>query len=69
MPGFDNMANRPIKGVTVWKKYELVLDVPDDVVQMVFGLMSFGTGRVWVEDLNLEIVGNEVAVTNLSRPE
>lgn len=69
MPGFDNMSNRPIKGVTDWKSYELVLDVPDDVVQLVFGVMSFGTGRVWVDDLKLEIVGNDVAVTNQLTPE
>ena len=69
MPGFDNMANRPIKGRTDWKQYELVLDVPDDVVQIVFGAMSFGTGRVWLDDVKLEIVGNEVAVTNTLTPE
>ncbi|HEX4950440.1 MAG TPA: hypothetical protein VFZ34_27490 [Blastocatellia bacterium] len=69
MPGFDNMSNRPIRSVTDWKPYELVLDVPDDVVQLVFGVMSFGTGRVWVDDFSLTVVGNEVAVTNQVTPE
>lgn len=69
MPGFDNMAGRPIKGRTDWKPYELVLEVPDDVAQLVFGLMSFGTGRVWLDDVKLEVVGNEVAVTNTLTPE
>lgn len=68
-PGFDNMGNRPIKGVTDWQKYDLVLDVPDDVVAMVFGTMSFNQGTIWVDDFSLEIVGNDVAVTNMYSPE
>lgn len=69
MPGFDNMSLRPIKGVNDWKLYELVLDVPDDVMAMVFGVMSFGTGRIWVDDFSLTVVGNEIAVTNQVTPE
>lgn len=69
MPGFDNMGNRPIKGITDWQKYDLVLDVPDDVVAMVFGVMSFNQGTIWVDDFSLEIVGNDVAVTNTLSPE
>jgi len=68
MPGFDNMGNRPIKGITDWQKYDLVLDVPDDVVAMVFGVMSFNQGTIWVDDFSLEIVGNDVAVTNTLSP-
>lgn len=69
MAGFDNMGNRPIKGITDWQKYDLVLDVPDDVVAMVFGVMSHNQGTIWVDDFSLEIVGNDVAVTNILSPE
>ena len=68
MPGFDNMANRPIKGITDWQKYDLVLDVPEDVVAIVFGMMSFNQGTIWVDDFSFEIVGNDVAVTNTLTP-
>ncbi len=69
MPGFDNMGQRPIKGITDWQKYDLVLDVPDDVVAMVFGIMSHNQGTIWADDFSLEIVGNDVAVTNSLSPE
>lgn len=68
-PGFDNMANRPVRGITDWQKYELVLDVPDDVVAIVFGAMSLNQGTIWLDDFNLEVVGNDVAVTNMYSPE
>lgn len=68
-PGFDNMGNRPIKGITDWQKYELVLEVPDDVVAMVFGVMSLNQGTIWVDDFSLEVVGNDIAVTNMYSPE
>ena len=68
MPGFDNMANRPIKGITDWQKYDLVLDVPEDVGAIVFGMMSFNQGTIWVDDFSFEIVGNDVAVTNTLTP-
>jgi hypothetical protein len=68
-PGFDNMSNRPIKGITDWAKYDLVLDVPEDVVAIVFGVMSLNQGTIWVDDFSLEIVGHDVAVTNMLTPE
>jgi len=35
--GFDNMNNRPVKGTTDWKLYQIVLDVPENS-----GLINFG---------------------------
>ena len=34
------MGDRPVKGITDWQKYDLVLDVPEDVVAIVFGVMA-----------------------------
>lgn len=68
-PGFDNMANRPIREITDWTKYDLVLDVPEDVVALVVGVMSLNQGTIWVDDFSLEIVGNDVPVTNMLTPE
>ncbi len=69
MPGFDNMGNRPVKGITDWQKHDLVLDVPEDVIAIVFGLLSQNQGTIWVDDFSFEIVGNDVAVTNSLTPE
>ncbi len=60
---FDNMQDRPIKGTTDWKKYEIVLDVPDSAQNIAFGLLLSGAGRTWVDDLSFEVVGKDVPTT------
>jgi erythromycin esterase-like protein len=65
MLGFDNMANRALKGTSDWKKYELILDVPITTVNFAFGAMVVGTGQGWVDDFQFEVVGQEVVSTNM----
>ncbi len=60
---FDNMENRPIKGTTDWKKYEVVLDVPEESIAIAFGILLGGEGQAWVDDLQLEVVGQDVPTT------
>ncbi len=62
---FDNMSNRLIKGTTDWKKYEIVLDVPEGSVAINYGVVLLGHGEVWCDNFNLEEVDNSVPVTNL----
>lgn len=64
--GFDNMQQRPIKGTTEWKKYEIVLDVPEKAKELAFGLLLTGPGQIWMADLNFETVGQETATTAAS---
>jgi hypothetical protein len=65
MLGFDNMWNRPIKGTNDWTKYEVVLDVPDGSVDIAYGVLINGTGKVWFPELTLEVVGTDVPTTNM----
>lgn len=60
---FDNMYQRPIKGVTDWTLYELVCEVPTDSDLIAYGLMIFGEGQAWVDDVTFESVGNDVPLT------
>jgi hypothetical protein len=60
---FDNMHDRPIKGTTDWKKYEIVLDVPNNASNIAFGALLAGTGQIWFDNLNFEIVDNSVPTT------
>jgi hypothetical protein len=60
---FDNMVTRPIKGTTDWTRYEVVLDVSADAAQISFGVAFNGTGAVWLDDVALECVGTDVALT------
>jgi bifunctional DNase/RNase len=61
--GFDNMYDRPIKGTSDWRRYEVVLDVPEASAALYYGLLLHGGGRVWLAGMRLETVGPEVAVT------
>ncbi len=60
---FDNMRSRPIKGTTDWQRYEVVLEVPQAAEGLAFGALLAGAGQVWLDDLQLEKVGSDVAVT------
>lgn len=62
---FDNMQDRPISGDTDWKKYIIVLDVPENAITIGFGVMMMGAGQVWADDLKFETVGPDILVTDL----
>jgi erythromycin esterase len=61
--GDDSMQGQPIAGTTDWTRYELVVDVPQDVFPTWLGLWLQGQGQVWMDDLHLEIVGKNVPLT------
>jgi hypothetical protein len=43
---FDNMQSRPIQGSSDWQPYEIVLDVPEESLDIAFGLLL--NGRVLI---------------------
>lgn len=61
--GFDNMQDRPIKGTTAWKKYEIILDVPQNATAIAYGVLVSGSGTVWIDDFNFEIVSKDTQVS------
>jgi hypothetical protein len=56
MAFLENMGRNPVTSAE-WKTYEIVTDVADDVSRIVLGVMLFGPGSAWVDDVKLEIVG------------
>jgi hypothetical protein len=60
------MGGRPIKGTADWKKYEIVLDVPEESSQIAFGILMKGKGRVWLDDITFEVVDNKVESTGIA---
>ena len=50
---FDNMYDRPITGTTGWKKYSIVLDVPEDAQRLAYGIFVEGEGKAWMKDFTL----------------
>lgn len=63
MISLDNMQNRPIHWTTDWQKVEVVLDVPQNSVDIAFGVLLQGAGRVWIDDIQFEAVGADISTT------
>jgi len=64
----DDMEERPIKGETDWKKYEIVIDVPPNSSRIAYGILMFGPGQVWLDDFSFEVVSENVPVTSTIHP-
>jgi hypothetical protein len=71
---FDNMQTRPIEGSTVWKQYQIILDVPKESINLSYGVLLSGTGKVWMDSFEFEVVTNTSTTTgndakkNLKKP-
>jgi hypothetical protein len=59
----DFMQNRPLMLTTDWTRSEIVLDVPRNAIGITYGFMLGGTGQAWLDDVAMEVVGDDVAVT------
>ena len=64
---FDNMQERPIKGTQGWTQHAIVLDVDAKATAVAFGILLSGKGAVWIDDVTFDIVGEDVAVTDLQK--
>ncbi|NND98216.1 MAG: M56 family metallopeptidase [Pirellulaceae bacterium] len=53
---FDNMADRRVEGETDWKKYQVVLDVPEKATRICFGFLMRGKGKLWGDRFQLDAV-------------
>ena len=63
---FDNMLGRAdaaLRGTRDWTEVEVVLEVPAGAVSIHYGLLQFGTGRLWARNLRLETVAGDHPVT------
>lgn len=53
---FDNMDDRPIQK-PAWDYYEIIGDVHPDAEKVNIGLIVFGAGKAWLDEVTLEVVG------------
>jgi C-terminal processing protease CtpA/Prc len=53
----DNMGDRPITSST-WTSYEITGDVDKDAKSIYLGLLLFGAGSAWIDDVSFTIVGD-----------
>jgi len=66
--GLDTMDDRPIQGTTDWQRYNLILDVPEETQQIVFGIKLKGSGQIWIDDIEFENVSANVPTTITKTP-
>lgn len=58
---FDNMHKRGVKGTTDWTRYEVTLTMdPQKTEQFAVGGLLAGTGKVWIDDLQISIDGKDI---------
>jgi C-terminal processing protease CtpA/Prc len=57
---FNNMQARAIKGTTAWTEYTFVLPLNPAARTLVFGALASGTGKLWVDDLQLLVDGKPI---------
>jgi C-terminal processing protease CtpA/Prc len=56
MAFLENMGSRPVFS-SEWNTYDIEADVPEDVARIALGVMLFGPGNAWVDDVSLETIG------------
>jgi hypothetical protein len=62
---FDNMQSRPIQGTKDWQPYEIVLDVPQESLDIAFGILLEGPGQALINEIQFTEVSNDVPVTSV----
>jgi hypothetical protein len=63
------METRPIKGTQEWKRYSVVLDVPNDATAIRIGFTLSGSGCLWASNLAFAPAAQSVAVTGMKSEE
>jgi hypothetical protein len=61
----DDMRGRPLIGSMEWTPFEIVLDVPPMSDDISFGFLLQGKGQVWVDNVKISMVGEDVPLTDI----
>ena len=61
---FDNMEDRPITTDQNWTKHSIVLDIPEETVNLAFGILVGRHGTAWVDSFAFDEVGEDVETTD-----
>ncbi len=54
---FDNMQRQAIRGTRDWREYVLELTIPNETVNINFGILHTGVGKAWFDGLRIELDG------------
>jgi len=57
---FDNMQSRNVGGSSDWTQYSIKLPLPEEAVNIFVGALLTGKGKLWVDDLQILIDGQDI---------
>ena len=52
----DGLVFSTMEGTTDWERHELVLNVPEDGGAIAIGISLEGTGQVWLDDVQFQVI-------------
>lgn len=61
-------VNRSLSGDNDWTTERVVLDIPPNASALSYGAILNGTGKLWIDNAHLEIVGGDTPITAIVRP-
>ena len=61
---FDGMFDRPLHGTTGWQQVEFVTDVPKEPCVIALSPTLYGTGEVWCDDFQIDVVPASTPTTD-----
>ena len=62
---FDNMMQKNIHGTSDWTQYSIILPLPEDAKTILIGPILHGTGKLWIDDIQLLIDGEDIGKAKL----
>lgn len=57
MLSIENMQSQQLKGTHDWAEYKITLPIHAETKSLVFGFLMSGTGKAWIDDLQILIDG------------
>ncbi|MBX9668529.1 MAG: hypothetical protein K2X93_12970, partial [Candidatus Obscuribacterales bacterium] len=63
--GFKNLHNSPITGSTDWNRHDSIVDVQKDCINISYGIVVHGPGKVWLSQAQLEEVSEDVPTNDV----
>lgn len=66
---FKNLQEENIHGTSDWTLYSVKLPLPDNATKIYIGAILAGTGKLWVDDFQLLIDGEDISKAKLKKQE
>ncbi len=65
----DNMQSRPVTGTTEWNHYACVLDIPENGAIINIGMLLYGKGQAWLDNVSFQEVDKNTPTTEFAPEE